>query len=351
MDWTLKEAKGCPAWVDANADAKGYYRVDYQGGLLAALQGTDAKLGPAERVDLIGNTQSMSQAGKLQEADALRLAEHFHDDPVRDVVERSLSVALSPREDQVPANLMPNYQRFLRKNFQAKARELGWVPKSGDSEDVRLLRPAVVAAITTYGGDEELAKQGRELAAKWLEDHSAVSPDMVGSVLGTAAYYGDHALFERFLAEFQKTQDRQEKQKLLNAMIAFRDPVVIEESMQLVLSKKVALTDGFMLLLAPGQSSSETRNMPFEFLKAHFDEIMKDKPSIFGFDLGSFLPLVGQSFCDAESRNELQAFLGPLADKYTGAPRRLAQVLEGVDLCIANKNAQQPSVTAFLEKY
>jgi alanyl aminopeptidase len=121
--------------------------------------------------------------------------------------------------------------------------------------------------------------------------------------------------------------------------------------MQAVLTKKVALTDGFLLLLAPGQGYSETRRMPFDFLKAHFDEIMKDKPSIFGFDLGSFLPRVGQSFCDTGSRQELQQFFGPLVDKYTGAPRRLAQVLEGVDLCIASKKAQEPSVTAFLEKY
>ena len=60
---------------------------------------------------------------------------------------------------------------------------------------------------------------------------------------------------------------------------------------------------------------------------------------------------MGQSFCDPESRADLQAFFGPLVDKYTGAPRQLALVLEGVDLCIANKTAQQPSLTAFLQKY
>jgi alanyl aminopeptidase len=174
---------------------------------------------------------------------------------------------------------------------------------------------------------------------------------MRSSVLRTAAYYGDKALFDRYLAEFLKTQDPQVKRDLINDMIAFRDPQAIEASMQAVLSRKVPIADGFLLLLAPGYDSPDTRKLPFEFLKAHFDEIMKDHPNIFGFDLGAFLPQVGQSFCDTESRNELQAFFGPVVDKYTGAPRRLAQVLEGVDLCIANKEAQQASVTAFLEKY
>jgi hypothetical protein len=34
--WPL-DTQSCPQWIEANADARGYYRVDYQGGLLAAL--------------------------------------------------------------------------------------------------------------------------------------------------------------------------------------------------------------------------------------------------------------------------------------------------------------------------
>jgi hypothetical protein len=40
-----------------------------------------------------------------------------------------------------------------------------------------------------------------------------------------------------------------------------------------------------------------------------------------------------------------------MVDKYQGAPRNLAQVLEGIDLCVARKAAQAPSVASFLEKY
>jgi alanyl aminopeptidase len=88
--------------------------------------------------------------------------------------------------------------------------------------------------------------------------------------------------------------------------------------------------------------------MPLEFVKAHFDEIMKDKPNIFGFDLGGMLPRVGAGFCDAQSRGELQAFFGPIASNHPGAPRTLAQTLESIDQCIATRVAQQPSVAEFL---
>jgi hypothetical protein len=91
--------------------------------------------------------------------------------------------------------------------------------------------------------------------------------------------------------------------------------------------------------------------MPFEFLKAHFDRIMQGNPSIFGDSFGSFLPNVGRGFCDPESRRQLQEYFDPLVGKYDGAPRNLAQILEGVDLCIARVAAQRPSVSEFLSKY
>ncbi len=352
MEWPL-QAKRCPAWIDANQDAKGYYRADYQGALLSALTGGDVehRLSAAERADLIGNAEAMANGGRMPAADALRLAETFHSDSSRQVFGSSLALALSVQRDVVPENLQPSYQRFLRKNFQARARELGWIPRPGESEDVRLLRPQLVGAMARQGGDQELAGQARQLAEKWLADRKAVAPDVVEAVLSSAAWYGALPLFQRFLTEFEKTKDRQDQQRLLGAMTDFRDPASIEAGMQEVLSGRVKLADGFLLLLFGGRNSPATLTMPFEFVKAHFDRIMQGNPSIFGDSFGSFLPNVGRSFCDPQLRQQLQDYFDPLVGKYDGAPRNLAQTLETVDLCIARVAAQRPSVSEFLSKY
>ena len=351
QDVALRNAKSCPAWVDGNAGAVGYYLVDYRGGLQAALTANASQsLTAAERVDLIGNASDMAGSGKLPAGDALALVAAFHEDPERDVVERALGVALSVWNNLVPASLMPNYERFLKKNFDARARQLGWLPKAGESDDERLLRPRIVGAVARYGGDRELADQARTLADKWLADHGAVPAEVVSSVLATAAYYGDLNLYNRFFTALQNTQDTQAKQRLLGAMTDFRDRSAIEAGFQAVLEKKIPMVDGFSLLFA-GQGSPETRNLSFEFVKQHFDELTAGHPNIFGNDVGSFLVFSGGSFCDTPSRDRFQAFFAPLADKYSGAPRNFAQALEGIDLCIAQKTAQSGSVKAFLEKY
>jgi cytosol alanyl aminopeptidase len=352
-DWPLAGARSCPQWVEANADAHGYYRVDYQAGLMAALTGGDipARLNAAERTEIMGSVRAMAAGGKLPAAEALRLAEKLHDDPERNVVSSALAAALSIQDNLVSEDLLPNYRRYLLRNFQSRAHELGWTGRPGETDDVRLLRPDLLSAVATTGGDEELARQARELAERWLKDRGALSPEMVSTVLTTAAYHGDSALHGQLVAEVENTQDRQEQQQLIRALASFRDRNLLESGLEEVLAGRIPLRDALTLLVNSGFQSPNTRNVPFDFLQAHFDQLMAGNPSIMGLSLGAVLPNVGRSFCDAVSRRELVAFFSPLTKKYDGAQHNLDETLETVDQCIALVAAQGASVREFLERY
>jgi alanyl aminopeptidase len=352
-------AKGCPAWVQMNADASGYYQVDYRGDLLQKLtsHGVEQRLNPAERVDLLANAVSMSAGGRLPVARELELVDVFHGDSNRFVVEAALSNAAQRTghgfyaSPWVPTSLQPNYQRFIQSNFGARAHEIGWLPRSGEPEVISLLRPQLLHHVAIYGADWQLAQQARGLADKWLEDHSAVDPNLVGSVLRTASYYGDKGLMDRYLAAFKKTGDRQARREIQRAMRDFRDPAAINAAMCAVLSGDIPLMEGgrFLIVFA-GQSSDATRKMPLEFVKAHYDELLKNNTGgIFGF--GGLVPLVGVSFCDSESRDELKNFFEPRVAQLPGGRLSLSKTLEGIDVCIATNAAQLPSLEAFLRKY
>jgi hypothetical protein len=88
--------------------------------------------------------------------------------------------------------------------------------------------------MATVGGDGELAAQARQLAEKWLVDRTAVSPDVAPSILSAAAYHGNVALYRKFLAELEKTEDGQDQQRLIAALVQFRDPAALEIGMQAV---------------------------------------------------------------------------------------------------------------------
>ena len=352
--------KTCPAWVQMNDNGVGYYQVAYQGELFQKETSNEAvaSLSTPERVDFIGNVRSGVAAGRLQLADELRLVELFHSDADRHVVQSTVSIAIqqspsSPFPKQwVPANLEKNYHHFLQTNFAQRAHQIGWTSQSNETDDIRLLRPDLLFAVAVFGGDRELAKQAQELAQKWLADHSSVDRNLAGTVLSAAAHYGDKALMDRYLAELKKTTDRQDRQDLEFAMLMFRDPAAINTGMRAVLAGDLPMMEaGGYLLVFGGQSSEATNKMAFEFIKAHYDEILAKRPTGGGFDFAALLPRAGASFCDAQSKEELKTFFEPTVDKLLGARHTLNETLEGIDVCIATHAAQLESLEAFLRKY
>jgi alanyl aminopeptidase len=135
-------------------------------------------------------------------------------------------------------------------------------------------------------------------------------------------------------------------------MILFRDPAAIDEGMHAVLAGDVPLMEaGGYLLVFAGQTSDATEKMPFEFIKAHYDEILAKRPTGGGFDFASILPRAGESFCDAQSKSDLKSFFEPKVDKLLGARHTLDETLEGIDVCIATHAAELESLEAFLRKY
>jgi alanyl aminopeptidase len=342
----------CPSWVEANEQGLGYYVVNYSGPLLAGLTAgaMGQRLSASERLDVLGGAKLAADAGKLPADGALHLVEALHDDADRHVVEAALDLALAYRAHLVPPALLPNYRRFLQKNFKDQAERLGWSAAAGESDDARLLRQAIVGPMATFGGDDTLAKSGRELAGQWLAGKADIAPEMLAAVLATGAFHGDEALSERYVAKLKDTQDRQLRTKIIRAIGSFRDPAAIQEAFRAVLAGDVPFIEGARLLFA-GQDFEDTRSLAFQHLQAHYDEILAKRPRGGGFDLAARLPFVGRSFCDRASRQSLQTYFADRAPEFSGGPRLLAQVLEGIDLCIAKKEAQEPAIAAFLAAY
>ncbi len=341
---------GCPAWVQTNDKAIGYYRVDYAGDLLGKLieGNATARLSAPERVDLIGNARALTESGKMPWANALALVPVFHGDPERHVVGEALRLAIGPSSYLVRPDLQAKYAEFIGANFAERARAIGWTLKDGESDEARLLRPRLLPAVATFGRDEQLAKQAKELADTWLATQKGIDPSLVEPVLTTAAYSGNTALAERFVTAWSKL-DPQQQRSLLLAMVGFRDAQALRFLLDAVLTGRLPVTPASNLLFYAGRNADSTRKVRFEFVKTHFNQIIE----LLGdstFSGRSQLPNVGLGFCDAQSKSELQSFFEPRLGQLVGAPRVLAHVLEGIDQCIAIKAEQEPSVTSFLEK-
>jgi alanyl aminopeptidase len=346
-DFKLTKASSCPALLAANESGSGYYIAAYQGELLDKMvaQGQEF-LSPSEQLTLIHDVSSLAASGDLKISRALDAAVSFANSPEREIVEQARSIVSGP-ERFVPQALKPNYARFVEKTFGPRARSLGWSAKPGEDLETRLLRPNLVPFVARY--DATLAAEARKLADGWLENRTGVDADMVSSVLSSAAWSGDRALFDALLAALKKTPDVRQRGWIIHALGSFRDPKLISVALDLVIHSDIDSRETTGLLYS-GLSDPATDHMSFEFVKANFDAILKRAPSGGGWDFGAALPNAAASFCDARSEKEYMDFFAERSKKFTGGPRIYDQVLEGIRLCEARKSAEGADIAAYFAK-
>ena len=343
----LPKSGGCPAWVEANAAAVGYYFDLYEGKLLDALLKNDAQvLTLPEKVALVGNLSSLTRNGKIALGRALALAPSLAQDPARQVVTKTMEITTGLQDNLVSQDLLPRYRQYLLDVYGTRARDLGWKRKEGESEDDRLLRPSLLSVIANQAEDSEAITQAKKLALAWLDDHSAVKPDMLGVVLTTAARHGDRELFERMRAAAKNEKEENFRGTLLFSLGSFPDPEIIKTALPIVLSDEFDSRESLSILFGPAQRH-ETRDLAYDFVKQNWDRLIAKLPT----DTGSYLPYVVGGYCDTAHRQDVQNFFTGRSTKYTGGPRILTQLLENIDLCIAYKSAQEASVAEFLQTY
>jgi cytosol alanyl aminopeptidase len=344
----LSKVTGCPGWVEANAGADGYYRVLYQGDLLANLLKNDAQvLSLPEKVSLIGDISALTGNGKIPLGKALALAPALAADSARQVVTKTMEITTGLDDKYlVSENLLPRYRQYILDVYGARARSLGWKANRDDNEDTRLLRPRVLGVVANEAEDPEAIAEAKKLAVAWLDDHKAVAPDMVEVVLTTAARHGDRELYDRMRAAAKQEKDENFRGNLLFSLGLFQDPAIIKVAMPIVLTDEFDNRESLAILFGVSQST-KTRDLAYDFVKQNWDALTAKLPT----DSNAYAPYIAAGYCDTGHRQDVEAFFKERSTKYTGGPRILSQVLEGIDLCVAYKKAQEPSVTEFLQQY
>jgi alanyl aminopeptidase len=148
--------------------------------------------------------------------------------------------------------------------------------------------------------------------------------------------------------EAAKKESSEEVQfTVLNAMGQFQDPDIAKSALNLLLGDEFDIRAAAFGILGGATIWPRTRDLAYEFVKQNWDVLTAKLPT----DWGAGSPFVAQGYCDAQHRADAEAFFAGRSTKYAGGPRELAQSLERIHLCEANKNFNQASVVGFLQKY
>ncbi|WP_043431566.1 M1 family metallopeptidase [Cystobacter fuscus] len=341
----LPEARGCPAWLEPNADGAGYYRTSVDARMLSRLLSTDSRhLSRAERVALLGDMRALVGAGAMPAADALGLLPGLAGEKDLRVFQSSLELLELMKPSLLSEPRQADRQRFLRDTYGARARALGFTPRATEDVDTRLLRPLLLELAGKQGGDPRLTAEARRLTERWLGgDTRAIDAELVESTLATAAAWGDAALHARMMTALSAATERKRREEILGALRDFHQADLVQRNLGLLLEPAVDLREVWRLLFGAA-SDVRSRDVASAFVSKNYDALAARMPD----EQVAYLAAVASSYCDPVHRQETAAFFTERMTRAAGGPRSLALVLESIDLCIAFKAAQGPSIESFL---
>jgi len=330
----LTAAETCPAWLDANARAAGYYRVAYTPALRTSLQKHLKQVPTLERMAFAADQAALLDAGQLGAAEALELVAPLL--ATGDGHDLASAVALiGGTAGLVAESDLPAWRAWVIGKLGKRAAKAPLDPPKGESGPARDARLALLELVGSDARDRRLGARARKAVDPWLTGKDEHAPAELDTLLVIAARAGgDAALFDAILARARAATDQGEQMALLEALGGFIDDELIAKAVGLVATQEFDIYSTGAIL----QRQLETPEGAVavaEFVRGGWELLVGQLPKL----AVPYLVYMQSAVCDQAGRDALDAFVGPRVDQVPDGAQVLAMALSTVDRCIARRAA------------
>src|SRR5262249_8362755 len=228
------ELPGCAPSVMVNAGGKGYYRSGYSADTQRSMSADlESQLTPAERIVLLGDSWAAVRVGQQQIGDYLSLAEGLQGGRDRAVLE-GLTTQLDYISDRLITEAdRAQYELWVRRLLSPVAKEVGWQPRPGESDETKALRTHVMNTLGYAGRDPNVLEEARRLTAQALENPTSVDHTVAFTAFRLAALNGDAGLYDKIFSRLEKKDVTAEEYYLyFETLSQFSDPKLLERTLQ-----------------------------------------------------------------------------------------------------------------------
>ena len=336
---------GCGSWVMANAGANGYYRTGYPSdGLGNMSHAAEKDLTPAERIMLLSDSWASVRVGEQKIGDYLALAEALQSDRTRAVLEQMAGQVTYIGDYLVTDNDREAYEQWVRRLFSPIAKELGWAPKPGESDETKSLRARIMSVLGHAGRDPEVIADARKLTDQALRDPGTLDHTIAVTAFRLSAENGDSALYDELVNHLQQKGGNLEDYYIyFQAIARFKDPNLLQKTLDFAVSPSVRTQDSLGLISAVMQNPAGTR-VAWDFVRGHWTDIEKVGGGFISGEVVNATSVI----CDSGMRDEVQDFFA--THKVPTAERTLKQSLERINYCVDLKSQQTPQLALWLER-
>jgi aminopeptidase N len=345
----------CPAWVMANADARGYYRVLAPADMIAAIAQNVASLEPAERIALLSDEWALVRAGRRDVGTFLDLGSGFESERNEAVLSTLVGALAAIGEELTTPKTAVAYRAWVARLLRPALDEVGWTPAppsrttlsvmSTEDEGRRELRAALVGALGEIARDPAVIAKAREVVLSELAKPGSVESTLLNAAVPVAALSGDAALYEQYLARSRAASDPEEQHRYMYALAAFSDPALVRRTMDYIAGPEVRTQDT-KIFIARLLGNPDARQLAWELLQARWTDVQKKTGEFVGN-----IVIVGAlgAMCGSRALADVKKFFA--VHKVPDAERTLQQSAERIEACTRLAAAQSGKLAEWLSRH
>jgi aminopeptidase N len=329
---------------DANAGAKGYYRVQYTEPVYKKLvSNIESSLTPSERIGLTGDEWALVRSNKATVGDYLSLVGALKSDQNAEVIENAANgfsvidqdLAVTPQQKQALAF-------WIRRTFSPEYASLG-EPSPSDSPNKRQLRAALFGLLGYYGKDPAVIAQARQIAERYVSSSEKVDPTLSETAMPIAAQNGDAELFGQLQHIYETSTNPEFQVGALRLLAEFENPELEKRALQFAVSDKVKNQDALIELSIPLQIPAE-RDLAWEFIQNHWPQVKAELTP----EMGEILVSASGSFCSVDRRKQVEDFYS--THQVPASSLSLKHALEQIEGCVQLRHAQEAHLKSWLQE-
>jgi aminopeptidase N len=333
----------CDESLSVNADAVGYYRVEYDPDTLAV----NTRLFPGtvdgDRIALLDDQWALVGSGEASLQNFLALASSMGADRDTRAWQQILRALATIEYAQRGSPGHQAFAAYARALIKPVADQLGWDAAAQETPDVIDLRDTLLRDLSRWDDQATIAAARRRFAA-FLQDPHSLSADAQTTLLTIVGQNADAATFAQLHALAKSAKNDTFMERCYLALARVRDPDLAHQVVQIALSDELppqANTLGRRLILVLAR---EHPRLSWDAYIANQDQLMKsiaseERPLL----VAQQTPAV---YWDALPLDQLEAWVR--ANTPQGASDNLARGMETAHHLAAQKPALDKAADAYL---
>ena len=186
-----------------------------------------------------------------------------------------------------------------------------------------------------------MLNEAHAITVELLSGKKVDDEDLVDVAVSLSAAVGNEDFYNRMLVVSQKADDPGLQSEALETLAQFKDPALATRTLEYAVSGQVRNQDSWVLI-AIELSRSATRELAWNWVKAHWDQVKAQLTTASG---GSLISATG-TFCSVEKRDEVKEFFA--SHPVEASDRSLAKAVDSINDCVRLRATQEGNLKSWL---